>query len=270
MPWTLRSVFHWKYSNWAIAVFGGAALSAAFADKFVAAYAFLAVAAVYSAGCWLTSDTLAKKRRSVALYGPDNKRFGAAARVSRAWRFIPTACILVLFGLIGYWIRGIQVDKELESLHGWLYPGSEVDPHTCGPTPDDTVTMYLGEVTSIVKWFPHTVLRVRGKDRITVNRRKDGAMAVSLDVFSLDGRIVASINENEIQINPNNYFMKKRTRNTLLVLDQQKRPILSVVYLNPKAFKVDAMLFYPDFGPVTLWGLSHVCSGYSVVDISVQ
>ena len=58
--------------------------------------------------------------------------------------------------------------------------------------------------------------------------------------------MVATIENNEFRINPNNYFYIERPdRHTLIVRDQQNRECLNVRFLNPAAIKVLGVFEFP-------------------------
>jgi len=82
---------------------------------------------------------------------------------------------------------------------------------------------------------------------------RDGGMLVNAKIFSLDGRIVADIENNEFHINPNNYFRQERPDNhRLIVYDQQGVAVLNVHYLNRKAVRILGTFLRPGYEPVVV------------------
>lgn len=100
-------------------MFGGATLTTALSDTFVLAYICLLITGVYAIGCWLTSDKLADKvRNAPVLYDGRGSRIGMQAGAGLLWLILPSFSLLVVFILVGLWIRHSQIDKELEQLAG--------------------------------------------------------------------------------------------------------------------------------------------------------
>jgi hypothetical protein len=61
----LRPAFHWRYSGAFIPLFFATGIGMALANKFAMAYGFFALFGLWSLLYWLTSDTLADKRREL-------------------------------------------------------------------------------------------------------------------------------------------------------------------------------------------------------------
>lgn len=132
-------------------------------------------------------------------------------------------------------------------LSGWLLPASD-------PIPDnpcskhilkDGVVLLYGSSASYTTTFPRTVLMFKHQRNLILERDKKGRVTITADIFGADGRIVASIDKNRFKVNPNNYFDLESDHSTLRVIDQQKREVLFVRYLNSHAIKVRALLYFP-------------------------
>jgi hypothetical protein len=276
LPQDLKSVFHWKHSSWFIALAAGAALTASLADKFALSYIFLFVTAVLSVGCWLTSDTLSRKRSSgMRLYSANGTFLIVSDENLRRWQLIPTICILVFF-LLGFWvIRYLQIQKELQAYVGQLVPASDPTPfNPCDPIPPDYLTVFLGNNAAATNHFPHVVLDVGGYPLISLDRSMDGSVAVILTIRSPDGKIVVSMDTTGFTVNEHNQLKFNRPdRSTLTVMDQEERQWLYARYLNKHSFKLDGMIRIPGRGflPLQLIGMERSCAmSLNGIDISVR
>lgn len=241
---TIRQVFHWKYSGWAIALFGGAALTASLADQFELAYAFILICCVFSVGWWLTSDRLEQKRPWSSLLLLDSTSYAPSARGYRLWQTIPSLLMIALFGGCVYSVHRLQFARELEQFEGWLYPASDSDPpcDTKFPLPDNAIALYLGNSRLVAgKGVSMWAVLVPQDRRIStpilvVEQGSRGRIALDLDVRGEDGRIVARIQHNYFVLNRNNLLIKQRPdRSTLLVTDQKGTEVLNVRYVNRHA-----------------------------------
>jgi hypothetical protein len=66
-------------------------------------------------------------------------------------------------------------------------------------------------------------------------------LVVSAMVYSLDGKIVAEIIDNNWVINPNNYFRKNFDSHALEVIDQYNIPMLQIDYLAPDEVRIGGL-----------------------------
>lgn len=87
-------------------------------------------------------------------------------------------------------------------------------------------------------------------------RRANNGLLISAIVHSLDGKVVAKIQDNEWVLNPNNYFRKNFDRSALEVIDEYDIPVLQVEYLDESKIKIGGLFrleeketseIYPDF-----------------------
>jgi hypothetical protein len=243
-----KSVFHWKFTNWVIGICGGAALTTALAAEFDLAYLFLFVAAFYSIGCWLTSDTLAMKFRpkSSKLYGADGKLLPVLSNRPLGWLLAPTIAILVLFGSFGFWIRGLQDDKELESLSGWLYPAGEHVNIQCPLAHPDDLILMIGTNAFIADKFPHTVIAINCDNILSVERDANGRIGVTLAILDKDGKVVVSVDHGQFTVNKNNFFRINRyhSKSTISVIDQSNQEVLYLHLANRNLLQLRARFNY--------------------------
>jgi hypothetical protein len=106
------------------------------------------------------------------------------------------------------------------------------------------------------------VLNFGGENALTVRRSNEG-IALDARVYSADGRIVAEIQGNEFTINPNNYFKKKRSdKSTLIVYNQTGEEAISVRFCNLAYMIVTGTFHKPGHGTLTVSSTgNHLPSG---------
>jgi hypothetical protein len=115
-----------------------------------------------------------------------------------------------------------------------------------GPPPTNVVTLLIGNSVSVVYWFPHTVIRCKGKPILTISKNEQGA-TVSGEFFGDNGNVVCVLENNRFIINPSNYLIADRPdKSTLIVRDQKNIEVLNVRFLNPYAIRLDARFRFPN------------------------
>jgi hypothetical protein len=272
----IRPAFHWKYSSWVIALSGGAALSAALADKFSLAYFFLFVTACYSIGCWLSSETLASKcKPGPPLYGADGKKLSRTTKPPWLWQWGPTAVLVVLFALFSNGIRGLQLDKELESLSGWLSPAGEHVAIGCPLKHSNDLVLMSGTNAYITDKFPHTAIAFACDDILKIDRDQNGRIGITLTIRDKDGKVVVDLDHGRFDVNKNNYFKldhPNRSRSTISIVDQYNQQALYLHLANDNVLQFRARFNYRGI-PIQIDDLhpfggtntfSGSCFGYSI------
>jgi len=87
-------------------------------------------------------------------------------------------------------------------------------------------------------------------------RRANNGLLISAIVHSLDGKVIAKIQDNEWVLNPDNYFRRNFDRSALEVIDDYDIPILQVEYWDESRIKIGGIFhleeketseIYPDF-----------------------
>jgi hypothetical protein len=240
-------MFHWKHSNWVIGVCGGAALTLALADKFGSAYIFWGITAIYAVGCWLASDTLARKlHSSSSLLGSDGKPVQLKAKRSRLWQIAPSLAIFLVFLGFGFWIRKLQVNKELEALSGWLYPAGEVLSVPCPIHSKNDLIVMSGTNAYIEDQFPHTLLMIDCDRVLTIDRDANGNVGISLTIRDKDDKVVVELDRGQFEINKNNYFKihRRGSKSTLAVEDQYGQEVLYLHLANRNVLQFRALFNY--------------------------
>ncbi len=161
----------------------------------------------------------------------------------------------VMFGIIGaiyvevlQWIK----TRELLQLSGILTPDNKSTPAIDHPIPEDAFIILLGNGVAYTKSFPHTVIRVKNKDVLVINKINE-RMSITAKLFGKDGRIVAELKDNKFNINPNNYYKIDRPNYyTLIVYDQEDNQVLNVEYMNQNAIKFLGRFHVPNGPPLII------------------
>ena len=160
-----------------------------------------------------------------------------------------------------------------EALTGKLVPASDPMPENqCSPLEKDQVMMFLGDKSAhAVTTFPHTILRIAGKDVVSIDRSLTGALTILLEIRGEDSRIIARLNKGGFVINRNNELQITRPdKSSLIIEDQYGVEVLNVRYLNRQAFRLTAFLHYlgkPVQVPYP--GLTIGCSSHTSTDIEL-
>jgi len=239
--------------------------------QFVMAYVLSVSGGIWTLGYYFYSDSRKKRANTVVKLRDAARKHEAAQKViskynrARAWHYCKEigtyAGVFLATGAFLFWLYLGQEEYELSLLEGKLYPANEPTPsHSCGKIEDTEIIVFLGTNAAITKIFPHTILKIKGKERLMVNKEPDGSLAITLDVFSQDGRIVTRIEDGKFLINPNNALPNKRKdASSLQVFDQYGTQVLNMQYLNRQAIWIDAVLHYPGIPqPIVLNGSKSV------------
>src|SRR5581483_11053126 len=105
--------------------------------------------------------------------------------------------------------------------------------------------VYVGNISSVQNRFPHTVLRVNGRDVLVLDRNARGQIAITAEVRDLNGKIIATIDRNNFNLTQNALETHKPMpdKSTLVVYDEYGKRVLYVRYLNRHAIRIAAILF---------------------------
>jgi hypothetical protein len=130
---------------------------------------------------------------------------------------------------------------------GTLIPGHETSPPSRCPIIPDAVTVYFGNIAgSIATKFPHTVIAIKNKNMLTINRNDSNEISVNLYVYGSDGRYIVKFINNNFELNPDNKWTKEDTsdRNSLIVKDEHETKVLDIRYLNEAAVRITGIFRY--------------------------
>lgn|SRR5574340_72547 len=266
-----RELLQWKLSNWFIALFVALAtgtLSIAVTVEQSEAWfhltcLFIGISTMWSIGSWLTSNLLRDLK-------PDSWNRQRKKRANTSdWRkfyvyqwIVPVLIIAIGAGSV-YFVKSIQYSQELSQLEGRLYPAGETIPtHGCElRDKKDPLVVFLGSAIAVAESLPATVIKINGFDVLKMDRAEDGSLAISLEVRSEDGNIIAKVDRGEFLVNKNNYLQMMRTdRSSLKIIDQKGRIVLNMRYFNKHAMWIDANFgIYSTYGSRTPTGIP--CTG---------
>lgn len=225
---------------------------------FAVAYVAFGVGLMAAIGAVLGSDFLIAQRRLI------RRRIKAAGR--SVWIAETKVKVLESGTIIGllimasgafYFVHSRQEAYELSQQEGILYPADDPMPaHPCGTLKNEQIVIFMGSNVSAPDSFPHTALRVMGKDRIIVNREQDGAIRVSLEIFDVRGILVAQIANGKFKVARQHLWDARRNdRSTLEIFDFQNNQVLKIRYLNSHAIWIEGVLRYPEVrSPIVIDG----------------
>ena len=133
--------------------------------------------------------------------------------------------------------------KILDANDGWLLPAGDII--SPWPNLDNKYrVLVLGSLPVATKIFPQAIIKVHGQKLLSIDKKGD-AIAVSANIFSRDGRVIAVLENNHWTTNPNNVFKKDHPDfSTLIVCDQYNKEVLNVRYLNEMAIRMYVILRY--------------------------
>jgi hypothetical protein len=157
----------------------------------------------------------------------------------------------------------IDVDKLVANLnphiHGYLTPDNKPDPpsdlppmvrdqrHEALISSPNSINVYLGSNLINVTGDQCTIFNIMDKDVLWVDRSKEGLM-ISGVVFAKDKKIIAKLDRNEIDINPNNTFKRDLQKHRLIVTDDSDTEVLNVAFLNPRAVQITGKFYKEGYG----------------------
>lgn len=279
--------FHWQHSGVLIPFFFagsgtiiGIALAVpagASAALFHLADLFMFLGGLWSAGYWWTSDFLNKKMPATGEQRNPRKANSAKRSMTRfnRWRWGVLSAIGLTVWLCLAGIGKLALDKELESLSGRMFPGSDpTPPNPCPERLSEDVLVIFGDNASAVDHFPHTILEVRDQPVLALDRDQSGMLVLLLEVRSQDNRIIVRLDRDGFTVNPNNYLkMIRPDRNSLIVIDQEGREVINAKYVNPRTFQIDGAVTVPSKGlvPLRLPDTSRACLAHTAgADISLR
>lgn len=145
---------------------------------------------------------------------------------------------LVLLSLGAY--LGIQnYRKDLESNIGILVPANDPAPPNNCEVPPGSFAVYLGDMVAHSVHFPFTILRLKGRELLTVDREADGkAIRISiLRIFDDRDDIIARVENNRLEV-LGGARKTREDRSTLVVYDHADTQVLRLRLLNEHALSV--------------------------------
>lgn len=145
---------------------------------------------------------------------------------------------------------GNTVINRGPELEGLLMPRSDSTPsNPCGAAlPDSFLKLFIGgTAVAFPPTFPVNILEVEDDPQITLDK-VGNRLTLNMKVFDSDpdSRIIATIEQNRFTVNPNNYFKIDfpPDHSMLSVTDQHNVEALKVDYVNERAMKISANLYF--------------------------
>lgn len=241
---SLQAFFHWNYSGGIILFCLGAVMACVGIETFFSedrfffhwAYFFAACGLIWSLGYWLTSETL--EGRHEVLHRRRHRGHPAPSRSSYEllkW----SGCLLILCVFSGavYFVYEAGMRKELQSNVGYLFPAH--DPVTPDPCPGPGMRIILGSLSAKAESFPVTVLRMGGVPVLVMDRKPDGQIAISTDIYDQNHDIVAEIDNNHYDVHSSAFKIIRKDRSSLSVfIRRDKEEVLRIRYLNPESVSI--------------------------------
>jgi hypothetical protein len=178
-------------------------------------------------------------------------RKGLAFTQARFWHYGRPIAVMAC-GLLGtalgfHWVHSAEKALELWRLEGRLYPANELTPEN--PCQDsmkrDDLVVVLGADAVVADKFPVSILSVDGKDRLALDRERDGSVAVSLDILKEDGGVLIKIAKGEFVIPETSLYKQRKDGNTLQVTDPSRTQVLIMRFINQQTMLIDGVLRYP-------------------------
>jgi hypothetical protein len=162
-----------------------------------------------------------------------------------------------------------------EFLTDKLIPASDPTPaNTCHDAYPDDVFVFFGSNgnASFTDKFPHTILQVRGRKIISIDRTENNSLTLSVDIRDSSNRIIARLNREGFAVSHNyDWYLLRPDESTVVVEDEYGNDVVRARFLNPRAFSVSGR--YYDQGnvhPLDLNGFSRSCFGHNPVDIIID
>jgi hypothetical protein len=171
-------------------------------------------------------------------------------------RFRAAYCALVIvlcFGLFSI-VKSENLKKEFARNEGVLEPGDDFPPRECKSTDPSLVALYIGPNTFFLKTFPQSILKIAGRDILSLDKKGDNIAIKTLNLFDDSGAAFATIDS----ANDNNHFWVapnvrkyRPDSHTLVVFDKDAQEALRVTFLNERAISITGVFRYAGRSPAT-------------------
>ena len=139
-----------------------------------------------------------------------------------------------------------KIQSEVNTT-GVLEPDTRPDP--AGSKPDTVLNVYLGTNLVAVYGDRCTLLKVGDEDMLWIERASTGIM-VSARVFDPNSHILATIDKNNVTVNPNNTFRREIGKHTLLVVNESNQAALHVYFVNPHTMAISGLFNSAQYGRI--------------------
>ncbi len=247
----------------------------------------LSLTAIWGIAAWLVSDELQKRKPQP----PTKPKYAKIQKYRRAkssylfWKFSIPLGIVVVLVLSARLVNNKREEKILRQYEGSLLPGDKPDPPSfcTGDNANvmpfarvnpDAIKIFMGRNEAFGSHFPYVALRVRGQDRMVIDRDQAGRIGLSLDIFDAQGKIIVAFERGHFTVVQSNILdMRRPDRSTLIVRDQYKNTVLDARYLNKKSLEISGLLRYPGVGVIQIpktSGVNGICAGEGAVVFDIE
>jgi hypothetical protein len=168
-------------------------------------------------------------------------------RVKKPLRLFACLGIAILWFVALFGMASSRRNSLLSAPNGWLVPASDPTPFTWCPVPPGAVAIYFGTNVSWIWKFPHSLVRIREKDELVLDRDEKGRISLTVTIRDKNNNVLAVIDKN--YFNTTNRVLAthqpRPDQSTLIVYDEEGNESLNARFLNPEAFRLSAVLYYP-------------------------
>jgi hypothetical protein len=135
-------------------------------------------------------------------------------------------------------------EQLFQSLNGQLLPANDPMPSTgCGLPAKDQYIVSINGGGHMFRKFPHTVLLLNGYKTVWLDKKKDGTIALFLDIRDDTERIALRVDKDGFFVNPHaTLFARRPDKSSLVIQNDLGADLISVRYANPQAFVVTGQL----------------------------
>lgn len=222
-----------------------------------------------------------------AIIGDEQKNFSAVTKTQQR-DFANTTRRLITsekrqnieFGTVLKRQQGLfEAQREFsEFLSGKLLPADDPMPRTkCSSRAEmvhGDVAVFVGStVETITNKFPHTILQVRKRRVIYLDRTETGSLVLSLEMRDAANRLIARVDRNGFVVSSAyDVHLLRPDKSTVIIDDEFGNEMVRARFLNPKAFSISGVVIYGGTRiPLNLGAPgSSICMSNSGVDISID
>jgi hypothetical protein len=253
----IKQVLAWKFpSVFAIALaLWSSGVGAVIGDKYELAIFCFCLGGFWLGGWWILQRATAKVRPVPSKKYPSTKQRSRTTtpRWARAVIVVIITCIPVL------WTLSLRSNFELSRLYGaTLLPADDPDIYgACGGKYPDDLKLYLANSEFVVKRFPYIVFftlaknaengEISGKTWLSLDRAKNGGLLITAEVRGEDGKVLAEISNNILDVNENRIFRthhERPDRSTLIIKDEYGETALYLRYLNLHTIRLAGKMYF--------------------------
>lgn len=166
------------------------------------------------------------------------------------WSGTSAGIILVL--VIALFIRNGLIKKEKKAkipiYFGELVPSNDPSPPLPKDSPNDTITLMLGDDLCILAaQSQNYIFSKKGEPFLSIGI-ENGVMWVSASISDSNNQNIVRIIKNEFQAIPEHAFNPRQPdKHSLVVRDAKGVEVLNVRFLNPKAMRIVGRFHIPGF-----------------------